>query len=124
LKTAERTLRVTTQRGIRTFLRPMDRRLSTSVPQLSYSLLKQTIYSDTMFSKVKSLRQNAVAQVYTDGQGYALFYPLKSKALAWTTVKSVVDEMNAIPEAIVTDGAMEETGGQWKKKEKFGRSNV
>jgi hypothetical protein len=30
LKTAEWTLRVTTQRGIRTFLRPTDRRLSTS----------------------------------------------------------------------------------------------
>jgi hypothetical protein len=75
-----------------------------------------TIYSDTMFLKAKSLKQNTVAQVYTDGQGYALFYPLKSKALAWTTVKLVVTDMNAIPETIVTDGAMEETGGQWKKE--------
>jgi hypothetical protein len=107
---------VTTQRGVQTLLRPTDRRLSTSVPQLSYSLVKRTIYSDTMFSKAKSLKQNTVAQVYTDSQGYALFYPLKSKALAWMTVKSVVTDMNAIPEMIVTDGAMEETGGQWKKE--------
>jgi hypothetical protein len=116
LKTAERTLRVTTQRGIRTFLRPFDRRLSTSVPQLSYSVLKRTMYSDTMFSKVKSLRQNSCAQVYTDGQGYSLLYPLKSKSLAWMTIKSLISDMNAIPDAIITDGAMEETGGHWKKE--------
>jgi hypothetical protein len=65
---------------------------------------------------VKSLQQNSVVQVSTDGQGYALFYPLKSKALAWTTVKSVISDMNAIPQTVVTDGAMEETGGQWKKE--------
>jgi hypothetical protein len=107
---------VTTQLGVRNFLCPTDRRLSTSVPQLSYSLVKRTIYSDTMFLKAKSLKQNTVAQVYTYGQGYALFYLLQSKALAWTTIKSVVKDMNAIPETIVTDGAKEETGGQWKKE--------
>jgi hypothetical protein len=30
--------------------------------------VKHTIYSNTMFSKAKSLKQNTVAQVYTDGQ--------------------------------------------------------
>jgi hypothetical protein len=74
------------------------------------------MYSDTMFSKVKSLQQNSCAQVYTDGQGYSLLYPLKSKSLAWTTIKSLISDMNAIPDAIITDGAMEVTGGHWKKE--------
>jgi Reverse transcriptase (RNA-dependent DNA polymerase) len=116
LPTADRTLRVTTQRGIRTFLRPTDRRLSTSLPHLSYSVINRTLYSDTMFAKVKSLHGNASAQVWTDGQGYALLYPIKSKSLAYTTVQRVIHEMNAIPKAVITDNAMEETGGNWKKE--------
>jgi hypothetical protein len=42
LKAADKTIRVTTQRGIRTFLRPTDRRLSTSLPHLSYSMLNRS----------------------------------------------------------------------------------
>jgi hypothetical protein len=79
-------------------------------------MILQGKFHDTMFLKVKSLRQNLCAQVYTDGQGYSLLYPLKSQSLAWTTIKSLISHMNAIPDAIITDGAMEETGGHWKKE--------
>jgi hypothetical protein len=50
------------------------------VPPLSYFIVKITIHSNTMFSKVKSLLPNTVAQVYTDGLGCDLIFPLKSKA--------------------------------------------
>jgi hypothetical protein len=61
--------------------------------------------------------------VWTDGQGYALLYPLKSKSMAHTTVASVVHDMNAIPKAIITYNAMEETGGNWKKEMQHYRIN-
>ena len=116
LKTADRTLRATSQRGLRSFNHPIDRRLPSSQPHLSYSVINKRIYSDTMFSKVNSLRMFAAAQVWTDGQGFSLFYPIKSKAMAHTTIHQMVYDLNAIPTVVITDGALEETGGQWKKE--------
>ena len=69
-----------------------------------------------MFSKAKSLRMLPAAQVWTDGNGYSMFYPIKSKSLAYTTVHLMVHDLNAIPTVVVTDGAMEETGGKWKSE--------
>jgi hypothetical protein len=45
-----------------------------------------------------------------------LFYPLKKKSLAWMTVASVVNDMNAIPLTVVTDGAKEENDVKWQSK--------
>ena len=114
LSAAERTLQRTTQRGVRTFVHPTDRRVTASHPHLSHRLLKSTWYSDTVFAKVKSIRQNKCAQFYTDGKCYDLFYPLKSKALAPTMIAEAIFDADGIPRAIITDGAKEETGKQWK----------
>ena len=116
LKTADQTLRATSQRGIRSFSNPIDRRLPTSQPHLSYSVIDKRIYSDTMFSKVNSLRMNTAAQVWTDGEGFSLFYPIKGKKLAHTTVHLMVHDLNAIPTVVITDGALEETGGPWREE--------
>lgn len=87
LDTALRTLRVTTQRGVRTFIHPTDRRFT-------------------------SLRKNRCEQVWTDGSGYSLFYPMASKASAYLTISRMVHDVQGIPEVIVSDGAKEETGKQ------------
>ena len=111
MDTAYRTLRVTTQRGVRTFLHPTERRLSTHLPHLSFPMLRDSkVYSDTMFAKVKSIRKHSCAQNWTDGKGYTLFYPMRAKSEAPSTVARMVQDMKAIPEVIVTDGAMEERG--------------
>ena len=104
LNTAHRTLRATTQRGVRTFLHPSERRLSTNLPHLSFPMRRDSkMYSDTMFAKVKSVRKFTCAQNWTDGQGYTLFYPMKSKSEAPTSISRMVHDMKAIPEVIVTD---------------------
>ena len=116
LKTANDTLQATSQRGLRSFTNPIDRRLPTSQPHLSYSVLDKKMYSDTMFSKAKSLRSISAAQVWTDGNGFCLFYPISSKSLAYKTIHLMIHDLNAIPRVVVTDGAKEETEGQWKKE--------
>ena len=68
------------------------------------------MYSDTMFAKKKSIRKFTCAQNWTDGQGYTLFYPMKSKSEAPNTISRMCHDMKAIPEVIVTDGAGEERG--------------
>jgi hypothetical protein len=105
LKAADTTIQATTQRGMLSFLRPIERRLHSSQPHLGYNVIKNRMYSDTMFSKIKSLHLNVAAQVWSDSHGYSLFYPIKSKALAWTTVSLMVSDMNAIAKTIITNGA-------------------
>lgn len=77
-------------------------------------MIKKKMYTDTSFAKVKSIRQNTCAQDWTDGQGYTLFYPLRSKSEAHTMVSRMVHDINAIPQIIVSDGAKEEGSQKWK----------
>jgi hypothetical protein len=65
LTSARRTLQQTTQLAVRDFKdATMTRRLKASNYQLSFRHLKVDLFTDTKFSKVKSLRGNACAQVF------------------------------------------------------------
>jgi transposase len=69
-----------------------------------------------MFAKkTKSLRQHTCAQVFMDGVGFTHAYPMKKKLEAGDRLKKLLRTLQTIPEAIVTDGAGEETGGDWKQ---------
>ena len=70
LKTARAAIKATTQLGIRSALHPLSRRYRTDIMSQNLTRLNTTFYSDTMFAKCTSLNGNAVAQVFTDGQGY------------------------------------------------------
>ena len=102
LDSAQRTLDVTTQRGVRSFLNPMTRRVQTQATHLNFPMIRGgKMYSDTMFAKVKSIRKYTCAQVWTDGQGYTLLYPMISKSEAAGTVSRMVHAMKGIPEVII-----------------------
>jgi hypothetical protein len=66
-----------------------------------------------MFSKLKSVRGNKVAQVVTNARGYNQFYPLKSKGLAESALMMFIHDAG-IPQTIVSDGAQEEVHGDFK----------
>jgi hypothetical protein len=117
LDMAHKTLKCTTQRGVRTFLHPTDRHVSTRKPHFVFPMMcGKKLYTDTMFAKIRSLRSNTCAQVWTDGLGYSLFYPLKSKREASTTVWKMVHDLQGIPEVIVSDGSGEQTGMKWREE--------
>jgi hypothetical protein len=116
-ETAAKTLRVTTQRGIRTFIHPTDRRFGTSKPHLTYPFMRnKRFYTDTMFSKIPSIRKNTCAQVWTDGSGFSLFYPMQTKGMAYQTVERMTQDIQGIPEMIISDGAGEQGGKLWNKE--------
>ena len=79
LLTARKTLQHTTQLGVRSAIGPLTRRYRTNILQLHYRRLVTRFYTDTMFSKTKSLKGNTCAQVYTDGEGFVRAYPMTSK---------------------------------------------
>lgn len=107
LATAEKTLKVTTQVGIRSVIRPLERRFKPFQKHLNYPTINARYYSDTMFAKTKSLRGHCAGQVFTDGRGDTHFYPIHKKREAGFTLKKFILE-NGAPSALVTDYAKEE----------------
>lgn len=116
LQKAERTLEVTTQRGVRTILHPsLSRRFRTNDRQLRYRRMTQTLYSDTLESSVKSYRGNKYAQVFGARNGWARAFPMKRKAEAHEAL-SLLFARDGVPPTMVVDGAKEETMGNFRKK--------
>ena len=81
LETAQKTLKATTQRGVRHAMHPLHRRYRVDHLNLHRRRLKDTFYMDTLFSKVKSIAGNTCAQLITNGT-FTRVYPLESKSSA------------------------------------------
>jgi hypothetical protein len=109
LNRARKTLKVTTQAGIRSALHPLTRRYRTDLMQSKYRRLNCTFYTDTMFATTKSLEQNTCCQVWTDGHGYVFADPLRSKKETHLSLDRLVETVG-IPNKIFSDGAPEEVG--------------
>jgi hypothetical protein len=68
LQTVRDTLKVTTQKGIRTAIHPMSRRVRVDHLHLHRQRLRGTWYTDMLLSKVKSKLGNTCVNVYTQGK--------------------------------------------------------
>ncbi|KAI2498322.1 hypothetical protein MHU86_16192 [Fragilaria crotonensis] len=67
IETAQKTLKTTTQRGVRYAIHPLHRRYRVDHLNLHRRRLADTFYMDTLFSKVKSLNGMECAQLITNG---------------------------------------------------------
>jgi hypothetical protein len=110
LETARRTLKATTQNGIRHAIHPLTRRYRVDHLNLNRRRLNDTFYTDTLFSRVKSLKGFTCAQVYTNGR-YTRVFPmaLKSSENIAQTLRDFVDDVG-IPNTLVCDLATEQVG--------------
>ena len=116
LDTAHQTLSTTTQVRVRRILHPVERRYRTRQSHLRFPTLNTKLHTDTMFSTTKSLQGYKCAQVFTNGLGYDLFYPLKKEADAANALNEVVRTIG-IPKELVSDGAkakIQEDSLQWR----------
>ena len=112
LESAKKTLQVTTQFGIRNVIHPYDKRYKTTFNHMRFPTLASKYYSDTMFTKIKSIRGHKMAQVFTDGKGDTHLYPLTEKAAVGSSLMTFIQDIG-VPRDLVTDGAKEETLGTW-----------
>jgi hypothetical protein len=86
------------------------------LPHMRYPVVWKILYLDTMFvKKVKSLRQHTCTQIFTDGIGFMHASPMKKMAEADLRLEKLITTLKTISDMIVTDGAAEETGGDWKQ---------
>jgi hypothetical protein len=112
LEAAGRTLNASTQEGIRFVEGPIERRLKTSQSHMKFPSLVFTLYSDTLFSHVQSIRGFSCAQIFTDGHGFVRVYPMKNKGEAHHALMQFIHDVG-VPKDMLTDQAPEETRGEW-----------
>ena len=106
LGTAKKTLRVTTQRGIRTLVHPtLSRRFRTNDRQLRYRRMPIDLYTDTMMATVKSQQGNKVAQVFCSRNGWTRAYPLEKEAHAHEAL-SLLFQREGAPNTMTSYGGL------------------
>jgi hypothetical protein len=110
LETAQRTLKTTTQRGVRQSIHPLHRRYRVDHLNLHRRRLNDTFYMDTLFSKIKSLNGHTCAQLITNGT-FTRIYPMESKSShnIAQALNEFVDDVG-IPGTLICDLASEQTG--------------
>ena len=117
LKTAERTLRCTTQHSMRHLKGKLTRRVRTRIHQRRYNQLHGHLgrfCSDTFTSKVTSLRGNKKFQLFSNRGNYAKLYPMKTESQASDALNTFLHEVG-VPVELHTDGAKTMTEGEWSK---------
>jgi len=116
LDTALKTIKVTTQKGFRNALFPIEKRFRTKQAQLRYNQLggrHGRFYSDTFFASVPTLRQCKMGQLYTNDIGFSKIYPMRLKSEVPDTLKTFIHDVG-IPSAIHADEARELMEGKFR----------
>ena len=107
---AQRTLRVTTQRGVRSAILPISRRYRAD-RVFSMKRLNGKFATDTAYGSVKSLRGHVGCQLFSNKCGFKACYPL-SKVDGNSVGDALTQFINdyGVPERLVFDGASVQTG--------------
>ena len=108
LNKAKTTLSVTTQKGIRHSLHPLNRRYRVDHLDLHRTYLKGQWYLDHMTAKKRSINQNTGAWLYTNGH-YTACYPTESRRNAVDTLSAFCDDVGT-PKRLKSDRAPELVG--------------
>jgi len=115
--TANKTLKVTTQKGVRNALYPIEQRFHTRQAQLRCPQLSGRhgrFYTDTFFSSVKSIDMATCCQLFGNDIGFTQVYPMRLKSEAHLSLKSFVHNVG-IPHILHSDNAKELSQGEWRK---------
>jgi hypothetical protein len=116
IETARRTLEATTQLAVRDFSHTTaGRRLKPYAYQLKYPRLSCTMYTDTMFGRVRSLDGNTCAQVYCTPFHWIHVDPMATEKDAHKTLDPLFRQAG-VPKIMVSDNAKTLVQGQFRAK--------
>jgi hypothetical protein len=117
LKTAERTLDVTSQNSKRVDNPTLSRNYATNDRMLRYKWFSEYFFMDTFFSTKKagkSTRKKTCCQLFVTDKGFVYVVPMKSKANVLDAVKQFAKEIGA-PDALIFDMSGEQTSQPMRK---------
>ena len=123
LEKARQTLKATTQHAVRSAVLPLKRRYRTDLLSQRLRRLNCRFYTDTLFSKQVSANGNTCAQLFTDGKGAVIIYPMRSKAQAGQMLTAFTQDVG-IPNELVMDGASEQTGPNTEMVKEIRRKQI
>jgi hypothetical protein len=109
LNQAKQTLKVTTQRGVRSAILPVSRRYRTDRMYHQKKLRNQKFYTDTLFGRCKSISNNTSAQIFANESYFVKAYPMEKKSMAGQALRQFIRDFG-VPEQLTSDGASEQTG--------------
>jgi len=116
LDAARKSLKVTTQRGVRSILNPAMRRFKTQMTHLRYPRIKGTFYADIMEPKIKSVDAQNFAHIIGNGHGYTKVYPMERKNESIYALDDFVKKVG-IPEVLLCDNDTTMEGwNEWKRR--------
>ena len=75
---------------------------------LRYNRINTTIYTDTLFSKIKSLKGNKCAQLFAN-EDYVKVIPMITESQAGRALQEFVEDVG-VPTYIVADGSQAQVG--------------
>jgi hypothetical protein len=111
LNQAKQTLKVTTQRGVRSAILPLSRRYRTDRMYGEKKLRGQKFYTDTLLGKCKSISNNTCAQIFANESYFVKAYPMALKSDAGLALRQFIRDYG-IPERLTSDGSGEQTGSK------------
>jgi hypothetical protein len=117
LSTAMKTIKCTTQKGVRNTMYPIERRFRTKQAQLRYKQLSGrhgTFYTDTFFANTNSLNGCKMAQIYVNDLSFTKVYPMKNKSDIPDTLSNFIHDVG-IPHTIHSDNAPEIEKGKFRQ---------
>ncbi len=109
LNQAKQTLKVTTQRGVRSAILPVSQRYRTDRMCHQVKLRNQKFYTDTLFGQCKSISNNTCAQIFANQSYFVKAYPMEQKSMAGQALRQFIRDFG-VPEQLTSDGASEQTG--------------
>ncbi|KAI2497802.1 Reverse transcriptase (RNA-dependent DNA polymerase) [Fragilaria crotonensis] len=116
LATAQKTLDVTTQKGVRSIPNPATKRFRTQMTHLRYPRMGGMFYADIMEPKVLSLESHRYAHVIGNGRGFTKVYPMERKNESIYALDDFVKKVG-IPETLLCDNDPTMEGWkEWKKR--------
>ena len=114
LKSATNTYNMTMQLGVQDFTTLTgSQRLKHTAYQLKHRRLWCNMYTNTLFSDVKSLTQNTCGQIFITDFHWTCFYPLRQKGDAHEALEKLIQD-HGIPNHIIPDNAPELVAGEFK----------
>ena len=82
---------------------------------LRYNRLDTNLYTDTLFSSVKLIRQNKCAHLYCNDLYWTRFYPMTARTCMHETVTHMFRN-EGVPKHLILDGAKEQVSKEVRKK--------
>ena len=114
IKTAERTLKATTQLGVQSAIHPLHCRYRTKQLPYRYNQLNMKLYVDVFFSSVPLLSGNTCGVIFVNNLGFLHIVPMKSKSQEGNALTEFFKD-KGVPTVMHTDGAKEFMQGHWQE---------